>query len=732
MKTMTKRIFTAVLSILLVNIAVRADDADDYSKFAEETREWVYALDIPAFNIREIPDKYKNESAVYIAVYNDLSILRNTTPTRLPGTLIVSSDKLVEQRMLDRTLVYINDKAALDEFSEYDFLTSVTSKHGLSQRNSRVVMGVKVIKPDGTENVIDTDDYVEVKEGKKGEKVRRKLAVPGLEVGDIIDRFVYISTDIHNDHPDPMMFIMREEYPVMNYSIHWLIDATLASSYRLLNGAPEFTSSKDRANRFHLDMELTDLPARPRLFYDDMLQSPGVKLYVFNPDAEPFIPKSSNVVGHCGEPFSFWVRQEWWNLKQKYTYDDAAKDFLKSALKNGGKAPAALRDALKSGNKSLTEVTDCAYNLMVFAHFMSDEKMHPLLFDIRMQTLLRDLVGDSLQAVITTPSYVERVDEVLSIFGLTTGSALPDGSRYYFPPAAYMSPSEIHPAYSGRVALKYPLTKVGNITEEGDTAFFNLPDYRSRENRKRTDVNVSIDETDLVIKRRTTCSGITKLPMMPLLNGEDIVNAYLDYFKDWGLDIAIKENRKKNADRMARYADSRVEQMEDFESEVKSYNSDVSVDSVKGKIVSAGINPKSPRLVYDVEYTAHDLVRRAGNNIVLNVGQLLESDRELLDKDRQREDIIISRGAREYITHIEVELPEGTRVSEKSLEALNSSVGNSAGLFGSTAKVEGDKLIIDVIYRYNRRFLPATSWPDMVELIDDANAWQSKTILLEQ
>ena len=417
---MTSKIFAAILSMLMVNISASADDAADYRKFAEETREWVYSLDIPAFKVREIPEKYKNESAVYIAAYNDLSILRNTTPTRLPGTLIVSSDKLVEQRMLDRMLVYINDKAALDEFSEYDFLTSTTSKHGMSQSKYRVVMGVKVIKPDGTEYMIDTDDYVEVKEGKKGEKLRQKLAVPGLEVGDMIDRFIYVSADLYNDHPDPMVFVMSEDYPVMNYSIHWLIDGTLASTYRLLNGAPEFTSASDRANRFHLDMELTDLTARPRLFYDDMLQSPAVKLYVFNPDADPFCPKSSKLVGHCGEPYSFMVRQEWWNLKEKYSYDGAAKEFLKSVLKNGGKAPGELRNALKSGSKSLTEVTDCAYNLMVFAHALSDEKMHPLLFDIRMQQLLHDIVGDSLQAVITTPSNVESVEEVLAIYGLTT------------------------------------------------------------------------------------------------------------------------------------------------------------------------------------------------------------------------------------------------------------------------------------------------------------------------
>ena len=729
---MTTRLLATVVSLMMINIAVRADEAEDYRKYAEETRDWVYALDLPAFNVREIPEKYKDESAVYIAVYNNLSILRNTDPTRLPGTIRYSRDKLVEQGMLERSLVYINDKAALDEFSEYDFLTSTTYKRDASRINRRVVMGVKVIKPDGTETVIDTDDYVEVKEGKKGKKLRQKLAVPGLEVGDMLDVFVYVSADIYNDHPDPMIFILREDYPVMHFGLHWLIDANLASTYRLLNGAPEFAGTLDGGRKYHFDMELEDLPARPRLFYDDMTLSPLVKLYVFNPDAEPMTPKSSSMVGHCGEPFSFWVKKEWWNYKVLYDHEGMAKEFLKSSLKNGGKAPGALRKALKSGEKTLTEVTDCAYNLMTFAKVMSDRPVSALEFDVCMQQLLREIVGDSLMSVMTTASTVEPIDRILTIYGITTGSALPDGSRYYFPPVSFMAPSELHPAYTGRVAQQYPVTQLKDISEQGDTVYFNLPDNRARENRKLHDVKASFDGTDLVVKRRTSCTGISKLPLMPLLNSENIINAYLDYFKDWGLDIGLKESGKKTADRMARYADSRIEQMDDFESEAKGYNGDVSVDSVKGEIISVGIDPKSPKLIYDVEYTAHDLVKRAGKNMLLSVGKLVEDNRELRERDRHRDDIIVSRGAREYITHVEVQLPEGTNISDKSLEGLNTSVSNPAGIFGATARVADGKLIIDVIHRYNRRFLPASSWPDMLALMDAASAWESKTVLLER
>ena len=271
-----RHLLTAMLAMAFSVLTASADKAQDYRQFAEETKAWVYSLDLPAFDVREIPEKYKNESAVYIAVYDGMTVLRNTEPGRMPGTLRFARDKHIEGGDLQRMLVYINDKSALERFSEFDFATSITRKYGASHRKYRFAMGVKVIKPDGREIVIDTDEYVEVKEGKKDKDSRRKLAVPGLEVGDIIDYYLYVSHDIHNAHLDPMMIILREDYPVMDYSVSLLLDGTLCSSYRLLNGAPDLTGWRDSEGNFHLEMKIQDIPARPRLYYSDILQSPAV------------------------------------------------------------------------------------------------------------------------------------------------------------------------------------------------------------------------------------------------------------------------------------------------------------------------------------------------------------------------------------------------------------------------------------------------------------------------
>ena len=728
--------FRRILSVSLLSIIavtnVSADDASDYRRFADETKAWVYSLDLPAFDVREIPDKYKNESAVYLAVYNGLTVLRNTEPGRMPGTIRFSRDKHIEGGDLQRMLVYINDKAALEEFSEFDFATNVTRKYGVSRRKHRTAMGVKVIKPDGREIEIDTDEYIEVREGKKNKESRRKLAVPGLEVGDIIDYYIYVSHDIHNAHLDPMMFILREDYPVMDYTVSLLLDGKLSSTYRLLNGAPDFVGYRDGMGNFHLDMKLSDIPARPRLFYSDMLQSPAGKLYVYNREADGFTPKSSSMIGVVPNPSPSFIKNEWWAMREKFFYPEAGKDMLKSSLKNGANALRQLSQALKSGEKTLEEVSDCAYNLLTFAYYVSDQGLSPLVFDIQLSSMLNVFVGDSLLSVMTTPNYNEPIDVAASVFSLITGSALPGGKRYYLPPQSILAPSELHPCYSGRIAHVLNKKQLKGEYPGTDTNFVALPDGRAMRNRKYSEINVEIDGTTLSVNRKTSCSGVTKLPHLSLLSDEDVTNAYLDYFNGFGLDVAIKENGKKATDRLARYADARIDQVDDFESEVKKFHRDVHIDSVKGSILAAGIDPKASKLVYEVDYNMHDLVKRAGKNVLLSVGKLMETQSELLKNDRERVDAIVTDAAKEYITRIAITVPENYTVSESSLEKLGRFVRNDAGEFVITSKFADGKLTIELLRRFGRRFLSADVWPDMVELLDAVSSWHGVTLLIEK
>lgn len=734
---MIKRLFIlpVVALVLLTAFTVRADEASDYKAFVEETKAWVYSMDLPAFEVRDVPEKYKDESAVYIAIYNGLDIRRNTTAGRLPGTLRYSSDKRLEGGDLQRVLVQINDQSALEEFSEYDFSTDVTLKYDMARKKRRQVLGVKVIKPDGREIEVDTEEYVDVKEGKKNKRTRQKLAVPGLEIGDKVDMFAYVSHDIHNTHLEPMVFMLREKYPVMDYTVRLIIDGTLSSFYRSLNGAPDFTGTRDGEGNFRLEMKLEDIPAKPRLYYSDEMQSPLVKLFVYNPDAESYIPPSAKVIGLLPNPEAGGMKHDLWEAWNRLYYKESGVDFLKKALKNGGKAAKRLSEAYKSGEKSIDEVADCAYNLLTYGYYASGYGLMPLWFDIQMSGLMHGLVGDSLKHVMTTLSTNESIDELASFLNAETGVGLPDGKRFYFCPRSVLAPNELNPSLAGRRS-QYFYNFYGKEMNANDVAYdtlcFNLPESRPARNRETVEMNVKLDGMTLDINRKVTTSGLAKMSASSLLTTEDLLNAYQDYFNAWGIDVIPKEDAKKAAERQSRYADARLEQKSDFEAEVKDYHGDIEADAVDGRILAVGIDPKSSKLVYEVGYKAGGLVKRAGGNMLLSVGQLTGSYPQMLDKDRTREDAVVSKGAREYVTHTVVQLPEGMKVSETSLDGLNRSVTNGAGVFSVSARVDDDVLVVDVIRRFNRRLMAASSWPEMVELIDAASAWQAATVLVEK
>ena len=105
------------------------DDKEKYKLFAEETRKEVWALELPEFANTAVPEKYKDESAVILAAHSRLEVTKKTrfnVGAFLGGFHYI--DREVNCRDLYRMLVQINDKAALKEFSEFDYKAEIRKK----------------------------------------------------------------------------------------------------------------------------------------------------------------------------------------------------------------------------------------------------------------------------------------------------------------------------------------------------------------------------------------------------------------------------------------------------------------------------------------------------------------------------------------------------------------------------------------------------------------------------
>lgn len=241
----------AFLLMFAVCLLALADDSQKYREYADTIRTQVWEMDLPAFKSPASADKYRDESAVILAAYRGINAKKKTGiafNVAMLTNILTSPIKTTPQihaTDLYRRLIQINDKAALERFSEFQLTTKEKTGNALNfwayyKEDINYVLGVRIIKPDGRTIEIDTNDFIDVKEGKKQKELKQKLAVPGLEIGDKIDVFYYTESKLKNAHLEPITIYFRDEYPILNFKVHCEFDDNLTSQIRTTAGAPEF------------------------------------------------------------------------------------------------------------------------------------------------------------------------------------------------------------------------------------------------------------------------------------------------------------------------------------------------------------------------------------------------------------------------------------------------------------------------------------------------------------
>ncbi len=172
-----------------------------------------------------IPEQWKNESAViiYQSFYNEY-------------TKIALSGKL-EHRSIVRRRIKLQDQAAVNQFSFFEY-----DPFEKRRQEINYLMSVKVIKPDGLETVIDTSYAENVYEDD--EIVKKKLAVPDLAPGDIIDYFEVeknVIKRVGTYFEFPIKYLtLTWDHPVIKQEIEFKALRKCHINFKSLNGAPEF------------------------------------------------------------------------------------------------------------------------------------------------------------------------------------------------------------------------------------------------------------------------------------------------------------------------------------------------------------------------------------------------------------------------------------------------------------------------------------------------------------
>lgn len=477
-----------LLMMQLVCLSVKADNKADYLKLAQKVRQEVWDNTPVDFKKRAVPEKYKKESAVILSYYKELS----TDYHRKATSELFISGRLTRQidcEDMERMLIQINDKKALKNYSEFSFLTKSKKWQGGYHHTTNTILGIRVLKKDGTVQVVDFDDYVDVKEGKKGKELSQKIAVPGLEIGDCIDVFSLDQIDTQEQQLDPFVFFLRQSEPVLYSRIHCVLDQSLATVYRSMNGAPEFKQTTDKDKNAVLDLTMDQpVDAEPSVWYNSTVQSPYIMMFITPTKTKTVIvEKAMRKKGVRANPDVAPILQDDWKLMKTYV---SKNGYSPSGL--SGKYTRVYK-ALKNADLSAEEKADRIASFKYTCGGTSQESFNVV------PNYLRKL-GVELEMGITTPLGTLPVDQLINYNSTTWFFRLKGTDLYYFPGVYPKVASEIPFIYQGRKAYM-----------QDAEAPFEIPVSKASDNRSVVSVKASLDGTKMNISRRVVYSGEQKM-----------------------------------------------------------------------------------------------------------------------------------------------------------------------------------------------------------------------------
>lgn len=707
------RVVFSILLVQLFTLSVNADEKADYLKLAQKVRQEVWSSTPADFQKRTVPDRYKNASAVILSYYRELS----TDYYRKATADLVLNLRLTRQidcTDMERMLIQINDKKALKDYSEFTFKTKSRKWTWGYHHKTQTVLGIRVIKKNGNVQEVSLDDYVDVKEGKNDKDLSQKIAVPGLEVGDCIDVFSLDQIDTQEQQLDPFYFVLRQDEPVLYTKVHCVLDQSLATVYRTMNGAPDFTQTTDKDKNAVLDMVM-DKPvdAESSIWYNSLEQSPFIEMYITPTKAKvAVVEKAMRQKGVRGNPDVTPILQDDWKL-------------LKSYVSKGGYSPAGLPSTYKSVFKSAKkegmsaeEKADRIYSFEYVSGGASQRAFNTV------ANYLRKL-GVEIEMGITTPFGALPVEKLINYNSTSWFFRLKGTDVYYFPGTYPKVASEIPYIYQGRKAYMQD-------SEEQIT----IPVSQAEDNKSVNDMVVKLDGTKLDISRKVTYSGEQKMYGQSLVSpdntlfGSSQLEAYWRYLKYDDKDPYSCYTKKESAELKGAFNEYRKNAIDPFKAEISSYHDGDPVQVGGYGVDCVGIRRDSSNFVYHVDYVMDGMVKRAGNNYLLSVGKLIGSSLKLEGKDRERIDDVWRKMAFVDEWNIEIPLPQGYKVSAEALKKIETSVANECGEFTVKATAGNESVKVYVRKCFAHRVEPVSNWSKLLALVDACSAFADKQMVI--
>ncbi|MCB0397602.1 MAG: DUF3857 domain-containing protein [Flavobacteriales bacterium] len=729
-----RRLISSTLIIFAITVSAQERPRSDAEKKA--AADLYFSKDDQDFSAVKGPDQWAGESAIILAQQVTYSYLKK------------GRKGIIEEAV--RRRIKLQDKSAVENFSEYYFY-------------SFNAVGVRITKSDGSIVEPDLSKAVPENEGRPGtfaspttENIEMKLAIPNLEVGDILDYYEASkhTTKLKNRslEYDPHIATLEKDYPILMQRHKFIVDRDFHLAFASTNGAPQIMQgppgldAKGKVNESVRIYVFTDTLKREKL-EDELwsyhyLDRPTIKYQVFH-EVQNELEHSTFAIDRNGGLKSSATGAD----VQAYTIGQINGDRLFAYL-NAAQITDYL-DRYHPGVSNTDELINLIYYYMryriMLAYFtdwngnMVYEGVDNLVYakDIRfLSTLLEVFKKKNIDAQIiaAVPRHMGTLDDLLLMDELKFAMRV-NKTKIIYPFSNFSTMGYVDSSLEGVDAWVFNYES-NNDRSKWTQERMTLP-YTSDSANYVSCVNiVNIDSAfgKVAVKRTTTVGGNMKnsYSVVPLYNTdyllddrEELIPTFWEESGDGKTEKAAELKRKKDEayqQREKSKSDALKEDIEDDFDKCESYDG--------FKLVSDGRWEKSPLLIYEDQFTLTHVTNPAGKNFILDVGMFIGGQFQLTEKQMTRHDDIHMSSARSFNNKIIIPIPDG--YYPDGLENLVMNVDNDYGTFTSTVEMQGDSLVVETLKRYKHADVKKEDWPQMIRFLDTAFDFSQKKLIFRR
>ncbi len=714
-----QKIFYIIALLFLSINSVAQDEEDTFSpsKLESITKNMKMIWDDgdADFTVTTIPDKWKEESGVIIAQKTRFSFDKD-------------ANKLAVYE-ITRRRIKLNDRDAVNSYS------SVYFRIGSANDGA----GIRIIKANGTvkdvslRNAIFVEDNNDIPStfqpyiGKvrtyldksKSRVIYYKVAVPDLDPGDIID----YGTIFYDDNTvkktsfiefDPIYFVCTREYPVLAQKFEIDTDDKSFVNFKSTMGAPLFketgNSNADYSWEDRNREKITDTR-----WVNSLLELPMVKFQIVFSKVEN---RADLFIGDKGE------------LKQNISPEELAKkmNILYNKLDGSyyfSMARAYLKQISYADLREEDFIQKTYYILRHISHFRNEGFSSELFASCFTQCLeLRKIPYD---LVVTTPSTLTKPENI--IFRTEPEWMVRVKGKYVFNASMFSNPYDFKEEFMNTPAYIISLAKNPTATP------ITLPSSNPDENITTNTISASIDTSgrNLTVVHQKAITGLSK----QFYNVQALIytNALDDDYRSYGGEDDVRGGMKgvmlenyetklrerKKEDKVNKLEYMKKAMADDYDN-LSSYTEFI--------LNTDGRTWRKQELNYSNKFELSDMIKMAGDNLLVSVPGLIGQQLFVAPDERKREVDAFMGFPRSLRNIINFTIPAGYKAV--GVQNLNMNIDNEAGNFAVQASVEGNTINILVKKIYKQMIVKKEDWGKLMQMLDAAFNFSQKKILLKK